>query len=54
VTTREANLLSQVIRQQVQQIPIPLLIQQRLVDELGIRVALAALGDGEVEMQRWR
>lgn len=50
MSTRETNLLSKIVRQQIKQIFIPLLIQQRLVDELCIRVALAALGDSEVEV----
>jgi hypothetical protein len=47
---REANLLSQIVRKQIQQILVALFIQQWLVDELCIRVALATLRDGEVEV----
>ena len=51
MSTREANLLGEIIRQQIQQLPIPLLVQQRLIDELRIRIALAALGNSKMEVQ---
>lgn len=50
MSPREANLLSQIVRKQIQQILVALFIQQWLVDELCIRVALATLRDGEVEV----
>lgn len=51
MSTGEANLLGEIIRQQIQQLPIPLLVQQRLVDKLRVCVTLAALGNGEVKVQ---
>jgi hypothetical protein len=51
MTPGEANLLGQVIRQQIHQIPVSLVVQQRLVEELGVGVGLAGVGDGEVEVQ---
>lgn len=53
MSTGKADLLGEIIRQQIQQLPIPLLVQQRLVDKLGICVALAALGNRKMEMQSW-
>jgi hypothetical protein len=53
MTPGEANLLGQVIRQQIHQIPVSLVVQQRLVEELGVGVGLAGVGDGEVEVQCW-
>lgn len=50
----KTNLLCEIIGQKIQQLAIPLLIQQRLVEELGIGIAFAALGDREVEVQSWR
>lgn len=50
--SREANLLGEIVGQQVEQILVPLLVQQRLVEELGVGIALSGLGDGEVEVQR--
>lgn len=51
MSTGKANLLGEIIRQQIQQLPIPLLVQQRLVDKLRVCVTLAALGNGEVKVQ---
>ena len=48
---REANLLGQIVRQEIQQILVSLLVQQRLVDEFCVGVGLAGVGDGEVEVQ---
>lgn len=50
MTSWEADLLGQIIRQKVQKVFVPLLVQQWLVDEFCISVAFAALGDGEVEV----
>lgn len=49
---RETNLLCQIIRQQIQQVPIPLLVQEGLINKFRVGVALACIGDGEVEVQR--
>ena len=57
----KTNLLGQVIRQQIHQIPIPVRVQQRLVRELGLLVRqtrgslrvgdAGVVGDGEVEVE---
>lgn len=47
----EANLLCQIVGQQIEQVLVALLVEQRLVDEFRVCVGLAGRGDGEVEVQ---
>jgi hypothetical protein len=49
--SRKANLLCQIIRQKFNEFPIPLLIQERVVDELGFLIGLAACSNCKVEVE---
>ena len=62
--TREADFLSQVIRQEVQQGGVTMRVEERLVGEFGIFVRRAGgglrdggggfVGDGEVEVESYK
>lgn len=56
INSRKGNLLTQVIRQQLQQVAIPMAVQARGVEESGVFVigfCVCVVGDGEFEVESW-
>lgn len=56
VNSRKCNLLTQIIRQKLQQVAIPMAVQARGVEESGVFIidfCVCVIGDGEFEVEGW-
>lgn len=52
----EANLLRQIIGQEIEEVGVAVVVEEGLVDEFGVVVGFCCFccgGDGEVEVESW-